>query len=808
MNNHDYASQEGFFFQDFSDTRLLNNYNIQPFLPNWALSEEDLEYSSMGQRELNNGGQQEHKPYTTTNQTRQNVATTTAPMTTAGVGLALAHNLNDPASILNQGWQFQWDNAAMPRYSLDPIPNNSYEAMPYNAPLQTSPVDFLPTSTTQEMQLPMHVSSASMPATHYMSIPGPMETMGQLAYPLNNYTDIMTYPMAMGGRLNIQTTNLSGVQSSLPGSSPSSTALEVCSLSSSDASWTAVNITQARSTHGSPYGNGNAVFNPGETLHIRSESNSSSEGPHADQLSTGYEEMPFPMYSPQAESHSSYDFVNDHHEAHFLHDMTTTRRESFAHNDCAVHSPDEVPSPYPAVMPAPVTRPRPLSTSSSSSSSSPSATSPPSFKTRKALPAPLAKNTKSVIKKATASTVSKSAAVLADKKIGKRRGPLRPEQRQQAHEIRKLRACLRCKFLKKTCDKGDPCTGCRPSHARLWQVPCTRIDIRDLNYFLKDWTSDYERHVKVGVSVANIRGFATQERTIWITHGYGHFLPIAAREVYVANDNCFLMDWVEPDMNEHVYNTAKLAAGAAGVNTASLSDYVDKHLDDGCFEKFVVDYFEGTPFLTEILHTAYRFYQRTQIPVIHKALKLVVAYTLTVHITMAEGLSEEESIDCMIDDETSRWNGKTVAPVMIHFQIKVALAEMWRDLQKDVLDELSSLYSASYQGKRSEKWPTIFMVATILLAVWELIQFDCHYREPDTAKVDKFCADMESTPVGVVVGLFAAISQKLPSFMEWDTSKHGVALDNDGPICDALTEVREHVLQHGESTPPIFVLLL
>jgi len=261
-------------------------------------------------------------------------------------------------------------------------------------------------------------------------------------------------------------------------------------------------------------------------------------------------------------------------------------------------------------------------------------------------------------------------------------------------------------------------------------------------------------------------------------------------------------------MNEHVYNTAKLAAGAAGVSTASLSDYVDKHLDDGCFEKFVVDYFEGTPFLTEILQTAYRFYQRTEIPVIRKALKLVVAYTLTVHITMAEGLSEEESVDSKIDDEASRWNGKTVAPVMIHFQIKVALAEMWRDLQKDVLDELSSLYSASYQGQgeRSKKWPTIFMVATILLAVWELIQFDCHYREPDTAKVDKFCADMESTPVGVVVGLFAAISQKLPSFMEWDTSKHGDALLNDGPICDALTEVREHVLQHGESTPPTFVL--
>ena len=94
-----------------------------------------------------------------------------------------------------------------------------------------------------------------------------------------------------------------------------------------------------------------------------------------------------------------------------------------------------------------------------------------------------------------------------EKRVGRRKGPLRPEQRKQASEIRKLRACLRCKFLKKTCDKGEPCAGCRPSHARLWQVPCTRIDIKEIGAFLKDWKFDYERHVTLGFSVGNIKGF-------------------------------------------------------------------------------------------------------------------------------------------------------------------------------------------------------------------------------------------------------------------------------------------------------------
>jgi hypothetical protein len=36
-----------------------------------------------------------------------------------------------------------------------------------------------------------------------------------------------------------------------------------------------------------------------------------------------------------------------------------------------------------------------------------------------------------------------------EKRIGRRQGPLRPDQAKQAYETRKFRACLRCKFLKK-----------------------------------------------------------------------------------------------------------------------------------------------------------------------------------------------------------------------------------------------------------------------------------------------------------------------------------------------------------------------
>lgn len=78
----------------------------------------------------------------------------------------------------------------------------------------------------------------------------------------------------------------------------------------------------------------------------------------------------------------------------------------------------------------------------------------------------------------------------------------------------------------------------------------------------------------------------------------------------------------------------------------------------------------------------------------------MLAYNLTLHVTMVEGVPDEEGLIGRMEEETSRFYGKTMAPVMINFQIKQAMADMWRELQKDVLEELSSLYSSVYSGDK------------------------------------------------------------------------------------------------------------
>lgn len=562
---------------------------------------------------------------------------------------------------------------------------------------------------------------------------------------------------------------------SVGSNSPTGTYLEVLSLpSSSGEGWAMVDwghhnvdFQQAQNA---------AIFNPSQTLHLRTNSDS-SEAANSIEFGAIEETFPFP-YSPfspesdgQADNNHRNCFTGEGHHTHEAVSPTASAPPVVIKNEpSSRHSPG----------------------SGVGSSSPPSASS--SRRNSGPRKSPIAKAPKTVTRR-----ISTGKNGTVEKKVGRRKGPLLPEQRKQASEIRKLRACLRCKFLKKTCDKGEPCAGCQPSHARLWQVPCTRIDIKDIGYFMKDWKADLERNMDNGVSPYNVTGFSQKETVMWITHGYGFALPVMVREVYVANENCFSVEWSEASAPGTDFETrsGRLDVGAEGIRVDALSEYLDKHLD-GPFEDFIDDHFEGTPFITEILKTAHRYYVKDKMPVIRKALKLVLAYNLTMQITMVENQGSEVQLDGQIENEDSRFYGRTVAPVMVSFQIKYALADMWRELQQDILEELSRLYSGVYSGDKMKNWPTIFLLASILLAVWEEMQFDCHYRVPDPAAVNKFCTDMETTPVGVIVGLFHAISQKLPTFTEWDTAQHGALLHNNVAVCEAMTEVRQHVLKHGK----------
>lgn len=709
-------------------------------------------------------------------------ATTSAPVTMSSLDYQQVMDQSVP--LLPADWQFsisqtspqhhQHSNQPQ-RYLRDSSLDASFGG--YGSTLTSPPAGFMPNSAASISGSSLTLNSSSFSVAYTTSVDPLSPGIPNSLAPQISEFEQEAFNMAEGLSSDFLNANI-------PENSPVVDNFEIRSLSSSDNGWNAVDFVNSRRSFDSYTDGSNAGYvDPMHTLALHVRSNSDSGGSDiapSIQSSWSYEEVPYPLRSPQS-------------EANF--DLSRSQAMRVRGSISSRETDHQQSSPFDAsISPSAVVAPMLIRKSVSSSSSPPSSNlnSPPTRRRK----SPISKVTKSIIRKTSPSSNKKDCS--SEKRIGKRKGPLRPDQRQQAHEIRKIKACIRCKFLKKTCDKGDPCTGCKPSHARLWQVPCTRIDIKEVAYFMKDWKADFERHVTLSFSVHNIKGFSPSEKPLYVTHGYGFYIPIKAREVYVHKEDCFGVDWVESNrhkVRQFEVPTARLSAGIEGVSRAVLSEYLDNHLDNG-FEGFVDEYFGGTAFVTEIVKTVYRFYLREQSLVIRKALKLLLAYNLTQHVTHVEGLSDEERQVGMVDDEGSKYYGKTVAPVMINFQVKCALADMWRELQKDVLEELSSLYSSVYCGEKLKNWPTIFMLVAILLLVWEEMQFDCHYRIPDQTVVKKFCDDMESTPVGVIVGLFSAISQKLPSFVEWDSKKHHHLLNSNPAVCDAMTEVREHVLKY------------
>ena len=66
--------------------------------------------------------------------------------------------------------------------------------------------------------------------------------------------------------------------------------------------------------------------------------------------------------------------------------------------------------------------------------------------------------------------------------VQRRTGPLLPEERAKARDVRRLGSCIRCSILKTSCGLGSPCQQCLKSR-RLF-IPCVRGHMEDLDLII------------------------------------------------------------------------------------------------------------------------------------------------------------------------------------------------------------------------------------------------------------------------------------------------------------------------------------
>ena len=297
----------------------------------------------------------------------------------------------------------------------------------YPLPFQASPTDFLPTST--------QLASRCLPMDSSYLPPG--NQMDGLNFP---WQDVQNEVMGFSPSSGLP--DMSLPHQPVPANSPSSSYVEVGSLSGSgsDSGWNIVDYVP-RHIDSSSYQDlhAGAIFNPGQTLHGRTFSDSSYsdiEQQSQKSWSTGYVEVPNAIGSPGTESIGDVDFHADN--GNYL--------------DQTYYQDDDRERPNrPVVVTSSLVEPINIKKPSSPQRSPVSSGrgSPPSRRQSR-------KNTNVKATKAIIRRPSQAPKVDTEKRVGRRKGPLRPEQRKQACEIRKLGACLRCKFLKKTASIEQP----------------------------------------------------------------------------------------------------------------------------------------------------------------------------------------------------------------------------------------------------------------------------------------------------------------------------------------------------------------
>lgn len=312
----------------------------------------------------------------------------------------------DPNLIVDWQYQHLQPHLQYPQDEAAAAPQ--YTTASYGMAMHSSPVDLMPAPHGQ--------MSTGLLDGSYLPLAAPVD---MVSYP---YQDLQTDFLGFPPNGLPDMSSYTAPQNMIESSSPSDTYLEVRSLtsSSSDNGW---NMIEPRHSHEFSFPD-QVFINPTQTLHDRSLSESSYAASYG-----SFVDVTNPVNSPTSETNFESPF-----------NSPVNRRVSCDHTSHGSQSPTEI-SPAAIVRPIQVPGKKDSSPSRSSASAS---SSPPSRKPSRKSPI-AAKTAETKVRKQYS---AKSDA--AEKKVGKRKGPLRPDQRKQASEIRKLRACLRCKFLKKT----------------------------------------------------------------------------------------------------------------------------------------------------------------------------------------------------------------------------------------------------------------------------------------------------------------------------------------------------------------------
>lgn len=202
-------------------------------------------------------------------------------------------------------------------------------------------------------------------------------------------------------------------------------------------------------------------------------------------------------------------------------------------------------------------------------------------------------------------------------------------------------------FFKKECDESNPCAACLASHTSVLQVPCTRIDIKDLGYFMG--TNNFQTSISIldapEETEDSYKLYGIDE-VLQIGHGFGYSLPISLGRSH-GKAGPVKLSWVEfcHDKLQSLEGSTSCIAAATKLTSAELSDYVEQHFACKIWIDFWGSYnsFKSPEIkLTgDTMASISKFDLQAKIPAVTKALKLWVASNLADEIVVLGGSGDQ-----------------------------------------------------------------------------------------------------------------------------------------------------------------------
>ncbi|KAI9704143.1 MAG: hypothetical protein M1836_007004 [Candelina mexicana] len=379
-------------------------------------------------------------------------------------------------------------------------------------------------------------------------------------------------------------------------------------------------------------------------------------------------------------------------------------------------------------------------------------------------------------------TSASEATISGVKRRGGRTKGLSVESRKKAHDIRNIRACWRCFFLRNSCSDHDVCNGCKNVKFHLYRMPCDRSRLSDrMDLILPDVIiSEYAPHRLMEFCNEHVAHWSNNPIRFQLTFGYGPPLCFEGVELVPRGPELLWgLQHVTDDDSQSSQLVRKVSPPIGLIAQSPEHDQLEisQYLDD-FVSRWLVQWpnscFEGKTeaFQREMLRLVCQYYNdwaggAKWHELLRKTLKLqILSYiggrilTLPNEDDPSKGIMGREAVRQMLLNPGSTYYEPDTSPRMANRQVKSVMSNLYKNLFTEVLTQLEEMI----RYRKGDTWGPSFCIMLLLAMIFEDTQISIDIAvqcentrgrfEMDRAYALERCHDIEANVFDFFIEIF------------------------------------------------------